>query len=134
VAILAAHTAFWHDLWPVALISVNAEPMLEQFFYVETYKFMSMTMPGRAVYDLEGPFYIAYTGWVGVLAGASRAPTASPPFSQPDFHWDLNVQEQYYTSLTGNRLPFMFPLIDMLHDNIGNLINNVGAGWPVSCG
>ncbi len=55
-------------------------------------------------------------------------------FSQPDFHWDLNVQEQYYTSLTGNRLPFMFPLIDMLHDNIGNLINNVGAGWPVSCG
>lgn len=57
-ALLTATQAWWHDFWPAgAAITLN-DTVLESFYYIQIYKFATATQRGRAVHDLEGPWYI----------------------------------------------------------------------------
>lgn len=58
VALLAATRAWWHAFWPAGAVVTLNDTVLEAFYYIQIYKFATATQRGRAVHDLEGPWYI----------------------------------------------------------------------------
>ena len=57
-ALLATTRAWWHTFWPAGGAVTLNDTVLESFYYIQLYKFATATQAGRAVHDLEGPWYI----------------------------------------------------------------------------
>jgi alpha-L-fucosidase 2 len=70
----AAHEAWWHAFWPDGGFVTLDYSILEGFWFIQVYKFASATRRGRAVHDLEGPWFIDGTDW-------------------PDMHTDMNIEQ-----------------------------------------
>jgi hypothetical protein len=47
------HAAWWQAFWPANFLTLNAQPRLEQFYWIQVYKFASATRQGNALFDLE---------------------------------------------------------------------------------
>ena len=50
--------AWWHAFWPAGAAMILNDTVLESFYYIQLYKFATAVQQGRAVHDLEGPWYI----------------------------------------------------------------------------
>ncbi len=105
---ISSHRAWWHAYYPQSFITLN-DPEKEAFYWIQMYKLGSAMRENGPILDLMGPWY-KYTFW-------------------PMVWGDLNVQLQYWTQLTSNRLS----LGDSLPNNIDkyseNLKKNVPKAW-----
>jgi alpha-L-fucosidase 2 len=83
-----SHEAWWKKYWAKSSISVP-NPVVEQQWYMDTYKFGAASRSGAPPISLQGP----WTADDGAL----------PPW-KGDYHHDLNTQLCYWPCYSGNRL------------------------------
>ena len=107
----SSHQKWWHEYYPLSFITLN-DPEKEAFYWIQMYKFASATRGNGPIMDLMGPWYHR-TFW-------------------PMVWGDLNVQLQYWTHLTANRLQVGESLINNLDKYADNLANNVPERWDDS--
>ena len=108
---IAKHQQWWHDYYPLSFLSIN-DPEKEAFYWIQMYKFASATRGNGPIMDLMGPWYHK-TFW-------------------PMVWGDLNVQLQYWTHLTANRLSVGESLANSIDRYSENLTRNVPKGWKDS--
>jgi alpha-L-fucosidase 2 len=108
----AAHLAFWNNFWPQGAFVTLDYSLLEEFWWIQLYKFASATRRGRAVHDLEGPWFIDGTPW-------------------PDMHTDMNIEQTYFLPTVLSRQDLMQSYLDYLQFLLetGNLNKNVPQAW-----
>lgn len=107
----SSHRQWWHDYYPLSFVTFD-DPQKESFYWIQMYKFASATRGNGPIMDLMGPWYHK-TFW-------------------PMVWGDLNVQLQYWTHLTANRLAVGESLPNNLDKYIGNLARNVPDHWEDS--
>lgn len=98
------HLDWWHEFYPASFVSIP-DTRLESFYWQQMYKMACATRSDRPMMDTAGP-WIQPTPW-------------------PYITWDLNVQLCYWPTYASNRLHLAESLINTLHRNKQNLINNV---------
>lgn len=98
------HLDWWHNYYRASFVSIP-DTRLESFYWHQMYKMACATRPGRPMMDTAGP-WIQPTPW-------------------PYITWDLNVQLCYWPVCASNRLELGQSLVDTLHENRQNLIENV---------
>lgn len=98
------HQAWWHAYYPASFVSIP-DTRLESFYWQQMYKLACATRADRPMMDTAGP-WIQPTPW-------------------PYITWDLNVQLCYWPVCASNRLELGESLINTLHKNRQNLIENV---------
>ncbi len=108
---VAAHQQWWHDYYPLSFLSIN-DPEKEAFYWIQMYKFASATRGDGPIMDLMGPWYHK-TFW-------------------PMVWGDLNVELQYWTHLTANRLGVGESLPNSIDRYADNLAGNVPKSWKDS--
>ena len=106
--LFAPHLDFWHDFWKDCLdISVPDERM-QNYYYLQTYRFASATRKTGPVLDLLGPWYCPTT-WPGIW-------------------WNMNEQITYSHISFANHPEYVNPVIDMLYDGRKSLAINADLG------
>ncbi len=112
------HRRRWSDYYSKSFISLP-DKRVENFYWAQMYKLGSATQPDGCIMDNCGP-WLTETPW-------------------PNAWWNLNVQLSYWPLLVSNHLELNVPLINAVHSNLQNLINNVpvqyrhdSAAIPVS--
>ncbi|TWT80422.1 hypothetical protein CA13_18380 [Planctomycetes bacterium CA13] len=108
-----SHRQWWHDYYPLSFLTIN-DPEKEAFYWIQMYKFASATRGNGPVMDLMGPWY-HNTFW-------------------PMVWGDLNVELQYWTHLTANRLDVGSSLCNWFDKHEAQLFKNVPAHWKDSAG
>ena len=107
------HRQWWHDYYPLSFLTLN-DPEKEAFYWIQMYKFASASRSNGPVMDLMGPWYHR-TFW-------------------PMVWGDLNVELQYWTHLTANRLDVGSSLPNWFDKHERQLFRNVPAHWKDSAG
>ena len=107
------HRQWWHDYYPLSFLTID-DPEKEAFYWIQMYKFASATRSNGPVMDLMGPWYHS-TFW-------------------PMVWGDLNVELQYWTHLTANRLDAGSSLCNWFDKYEKNLYGNVPSRWKDSMG
>lgn len=110
-AFISTHQKWWHDYYPLSFVTIN-DPEKEAFYWIQMYKFASATRGNGPIMDLMGPWY-NHTFW-------------------PMVWGDLNVQLQYWTHLTANRLSVGESLVNNVDKYADNLTRNVPEHWDDS--
>ena len=108
---LSSHRQWWHDYFPQSFVTLN-DAEKESFYWIQMYKFASATRGNGPIMDLMGPWYHK-TFW-------------------PMVWGDLNVQLQYWTHLTANRLSVGESLANSIDQHAENLTKNVPKHWKDS--
>jgi len=93
-----SHEAWWTRYWGKSSISVP-NPVVQQQWYMDTYKFAAASRRGAPPISLQGP----WTADDGAL----------PPW-KGDYHHDLNTQLCYWPCYSGNRLEEGLNFLDWL--------------------
>lgn len=101
----AEHRTWWHRYWPAGWISLP-DQRVESFYWMQMYKHASATRSDGVVLDNQGP-WLQSSGW-------------------PDAHWNLNVQLNYSSMVTANRIDQMRSLCDSLWTYRDHLEANAG--------
>ena len=109
----ASHRAWWNEYYPLSFLTIN-DPEKEAFYWIQMYKFASATRGNGPVMDLMGPWYHR-TFW-------------------PMVWGDLNVELQYWTHLTANRLDVGSSLCNWFDKHEAQLFKNVPEHWEDSAG
>ena len=109
----SSHRKWWNDYYPLSFLTIN-DPEKEAFYWIQMYKFASATRGNGPVMDLMGPWYHR-TFW-------------------PMVWGDLNVELQYWTHLTANRLDVGSSLCNWFDKHEAQLFKNVSAHWKDSAG
>lgn len=109
----SSHRKWWNEYYPLSFLTIN-DPEKEAFYWIQMYKFASATRNNGPVMDLMGPWYHK-TFW-------------------PMVWGDLNVQLQYWTHLTANRLDVGSSLANWFDKKEHNLYGNVPDHWEDSMG
>ncbi|MDF7806351.1 hypothetical protein P4E94_02805 [Pontiellaceae bacterium B12219] len=109
----SSHRNWWNDYYPLSFLTIN-DPEKEAFYWIQMYKFASATRGNGPVMDLMGPWYHK-TFW-------------------PMVWGDLNVELQYWTHLTANRLDVGSSLPNWFDRNQEQLFKNVPEHWADSAG
>lgn len=105
---LSSHQKWWHDYYAQSFLTLN-DPEKEAFYWIQMYKLGSAMRGNGPIMDLMGPWY-ERTFW-------------------PMVWGDLNVQLQYWTPLTSNRLSLGDSLPNNVDKFVGNLKKNVPKAW-----
>ncbi len=105
------HKQWWHDYYPLSFLTID-DPEKEAFYWIQMYKFASATRGNGPIMDLMGPWYHK-TFW-------------------PMVWGDLNVELQYWTHLTANRLSVGESLPNSIDKYVKNLEDNVPDRWENS--
>ena len=108
---LPSHYQWWRDYYPQSFITLN-DPEKEAFYWIQMYKLGSAMRENGPILDLMGPWY-HYTFW-------------------PMVWGDLNVQLQYWTHLTSNRLSLGESLPNNIDKYRANLLKNTPERWQDS--
>lgn len=108
---IASHRKWWHDYYPQSFLTIN-DPEKESFYWIQMYKFASATRGNGPLLDLMGPWYNK-TFW-------------------PMVWGDLNVELEYWTGLTANRLSVGESLPNAIDQYEKNLEGNVPERWKNS--
>jgi len=108
---LSSHQQWWHDYYPQSFLTIN-DPEKESFYWLQMYKLGSAMRENGPILDLMGPWYHK-TFW-------------------PMVWGDLNVELEYWTPLTANRLSLGESLGNNLDKYADNLAKNVPERWPDS--
>ena len=106
-----SHYRWWSDYYPKSFITLN-DAEKEAFYWIQMYKLGSAMRENGPILDLMGPWY-HYTFW-------------------PMVWGDLNVQLQYWTHLTSNRLSLGASLPNNIDKFAGNLLKNTPERWKDS--
>jgi hypothetical protein len=109
----STHRAWWNEYYPLSFLTIN-DPEKEAFYWIQMYKFASATRGNGPVMDLMGPWYHR-TFW-------------------PMVWGDLNVELQYWTHLTANRLDVGSSLCNWFDQHEAQLFKNVPDRWVDSAG
>ncbi len=104
----SSHLQWWHDYYPQSFLTLN-DPEKEAFYWIQMYKLGSAMRENGPILDLMGPWYKS-TFW-------------------PMVWGDLNVQLQYWTQLTSNRLSLGNSLPNSIEKFADNLQKNVPKAW-----
>ena len=105
-----AHLSFWHDFWKDTLDIEIPDKRMQNYYYLQNYRFASATRKTGPVLDLLGPWYCPTT-WPGIW-------------------WNMNEQLTYSHISFANHPEYVNPLIDMLYDGRENLSRNTETGIP----
>ena len=105
------HKQWWHEYYPLSFLTIN-DAEKEAFYWIQMYKFASATRGNGPIMDLMGPWYHK-TFW-------------------PMVWGDLNVELQYWTHLTANRLSVGESLPNWIDKYAKNLEQNVPDRWENS--
>ncbi|WP_139959456.1 glycosyl hydrolase family 95 catalytic domain-containing protein [Flavicella sediminum] len=105
------HQKWWHEYYPLSFVTFN-DPEKESFYWIQMYKFGSATRGNGPIMDLMGPWYHD-TFW-------------------PMVWGDLNVELQYWTHLTANRLEVGQSLPNNIDKYTKHLEGNVPERWKES--
>lgn len=108
---LAEHYQWWAEYYPLSFITLN-DPQKEAFYWIQIYKLGSAMRENGPILDLMGPWY-HYTFW-------------------PMVWGDLNVQLQYWTHLTSNRISLGASLPNNIDKYAANLLKNTPEHWQDS--
>jgi arylsulfatase A-like enzyme len=108
---ISSHQTWWHDYYPLSFLTIN-DAEKEAFYWIQMYKLGSAMRENGPILDLMGPWYNK-TFW-------------------PMVWGDLNVELQYWTPLTANRLSLGNSLPDNLDKYADNLAKNVPERWKDS--
>ena len=108
-----SHRQWWHDYYPLSFLTID-DPEKEAFYWIQMYKFASATRSNGPVMDLMGPWYHK-TFW-------------------PMVWGDLNVELQYWTHLTANRLDVGSSLCNWFDKHEDQLFKNTPTRWKDSAG
>ena len=103
-----AHLDFWHDFWKDTLDICVPDKRMQNYYYLQTYRFASATRKAGPVLDLLGPWYCPTT-WPGIW-------------------WNMNEQLTYSHISFANHPEYVNPVIDMLYDGRENLSKNTETG------
>lgn len=106
------HRAWWHKFYPESFVSFS-DTQLEEFYWIQMYKFASATRADRPALDLYGPWLPA-TPW-------------------PYICWDMNEPVEYSPVYTSNRLELGESLCRILDANVENLKKNVPPQFQADC-
>lgn len=101
-----AHRQWWNGYYPQSFVSLP-DKKIENFYWAQIYKLASATRNGGGLIDNCGPWLV---------------PTPWP-------RWNLNVQLSYWSIYPSNRLELGMPLVDAVHNNMGNLILSVPEAY-----
>ncbi|TWU55868.1 glycosyl hydrolase family 95 catalytic domain-containing protein [Rubripirellula reticaptiva] len=110
---ISAHRKWWNNYYPLSFLTID-DPEKEAFYWIQMYKFASATRGNGPVMDLMGPWYHS-TFW-------------------PMVWGDLNVELQYWTHLTANRLDVGSSLCNWFDKHEAQLFKNVAERWKESAG
>lgn len=99
-----AHRQWWHNYYPASYAEFP-DKKIEQFYWMQQYKFGCLTRKDKNIIDLMGPWTYR-TPW-------------------PAIWWNLNIQLTYSPLFTANRMELSEPVWSSMEKNIQNLINNV---------
>lgn len=105
------HAQWWHAYYPQSFLTLN-DAEKESFYWIQMYKLGSAMRENGPILDLMGPWYHK-TFW-------------------PMVWGDLNVQLQYWTHLTANRMSIGESLANNLDKYAANLTKNVPERWEDS--
>ncbi len=105
------HEKWWHGYYPQSFLTIN-DAEKEAFYWIQMYKLGSTMRENGPILDLMGPWYHS-TFW-------------------PMVWGDLNVQLQYWTPLTANRLSLGNSLTNNMDKYAANLAKNVPGRWKDS--
>jgi len=108
---ISSHRKWWHEYYPFSFLTIN-DPEKEAFYWIQMYKLGSAMRENGPILDLMGPWYHK-TFW-------------------PMVWGDLNVELQYWTHLTANRLSLGESLPNNLDKYADNLAKNVPDRWKDS--
>ncbi|MDO6801386.1 hypothetical protein Q4595_02880 [Wenyingzhuangia sp. 1_MG-2023] len=108
---IETHQNWWHEYYPKSFVTFN-DPEKESFYWIQMYKFGAATRGNGPIMDLMGPWYHD-TFW-------------------PMVWGDLNVELQYWTHLTANRLEVGESLINNIDKYASHLEGNVPDRWKNS--
>lgn len=89
--LLAMNQEWWHSFWPGGAALTLNDTVLESFWYIQLYKFATAVQQGRAVHDLEGPWYID---------GASKYPRGLRHLAACSHSFCFTLSSQELTGLT----------------------------------
>ena len=109
----SSHRTWWNEYYPLSFLTID-DPEKEAFYWIQMYKFASATRGNGPVMDLMGPWYHK-TFW-------------------PMVWGDLNVELQYWTHLTANRLDVGSSLCNWFDKHESQLFENVPDRWQESAG
>ncbi len=104
----STHQAWWADYYAKSFITLN-DPEKEGFYWIQMYKLGSAMRENGPILDLMGPWY--------------------EPTFWPMVWGDLNVQLQYWTQLTSNRLSLGNSLPNNVDKYAANLVGNLPEYW-----
>jgi hypothetical protein len=104
----STHEDWWHRYYPRSFVSIS-DDFWEQFYWIQIYKYASVTRADGMLVDTYGPWY------------------------QPGLHpmvWsDLNVQLDYWLPAVANRLDIGASVMNRMDAGLENMIKNVPADW-----
>ena len=98
------HLCFWYDFWKDCLDISLPDSRMQNYYYLQTYRFAAATRKNGPVLDLLGPWYCPTT-WPGIW-------------------WNMNEQITYSHISFANHPEYVNPVIDMLYDGRENLAAN----------
>ena len=107
-ALFETHLDFWHDFWKDTLDIDIPDSRMQNYYYLQTYRFAAATRKTGPVLDLLGPWYCTTT-WPGIW-------------------WNMNQQISYSHISFANHPEYVNPLIDMLYEGRENLAKNTETG------
>ncbi len=107
----SSHKKWWHEYYPQSFLTLD-DPEKEAFYWIQMYKLGSAMRENGPILDLMGPWYKS-TFW-------------------PMVWGDLNVQLQYWTHLTANRMSLGESLPNNLDKYAFNLEKNPPKSWKDS--
>jgi alpha-L-fucosidase 2 len=93
------HLAWWKSYWQKSSVMIPDEPVMEQLWYLEQYKFGSGSRQGAPPISL-----------VAVWADDNGS---LPPW-KGDYHNDINTQYSYWSAYSGNHLDEEISFIDWM--------------------
>jgi alpha-L-fucosidase 2 len=94
-----SHNSWWKMFWEKSSINIPSEPVMEQLWYLEQYKFGSGSRKGAPPISL-----------VAVWADDNGS---LPPW-KGDYHNDINTQYSYWSAYSGNHLDEEISFIDWM--------------------
>lgn len=107
-ALFQRHQAWWRAYYPASFLSLP-DTRVESFYWIQMYKLGAATRADRPYIDNQGP-------WM-------------QPSSWPYATWNLNVQLNYWAPLTSNRASLAYSLVNAIHDNQQQLIDNAEPAY-----
>lgn len=106
--LFAPHLDFWHDFWKDCLDISVPDERIQNYYFLQTYRFAAATRKNGPVLDLLGPWYCPTT-WPGIW-------------------WNMNEQITYSHISFANHPEYVNPVIDMLYDGRKSLAINADLG------